>query len=274
MKQARVFDSSGIPLKDCSSIMDPKSLASKYCRIWGNDSAKETIVIWGDSLAKAWMPVFLTLQRNSDFRIVQISHAACPPILDVHRTGKSFASSWCNDSALQSQIFEAVKKVSPAKVFLIARWNLYMHGHIKNGKLVEMSFITDGTEPATDLTAKQAFENKLPFTLKKLGAFSHVIIFKGTPVLKVPLDIGMYSMPLTYEPQTLEFRRFESAINEIIDRAASENIKSFDASYLLCNDVKCPAFIRGVPVYSDEVHITAAATLLFKRDIQKMILEQ
>lgn len=275
IKQARIFDSSGIPVKDCSSILDTKSVASKYCSIWGKDTAKETIVVWGDSLAAAWMPVFLTQQKQADLRVIQISHAACPPMLDVHRTGKSFASEWCNDGLLQRLAFNAIAKAAPSKIFLISRWNLYFHGHIKNDQFVESSFITAASGPATEASAKEAFETKLPYTIKELEKIAPVIVFKGTPVLKVPLDVGMLSMPTTFEPRTAEFHRFESSLDEIIDRVAarSKKVKVFDASYLLCNSEKCPAFIQGIPVYSDEVHITAAAALLFKSDIGKLVFE-
>jgi hypothetical protein len=193
LKSANQFDVKGIEVKSCAGFTMPSSLANRFCTVWGRDDAKHSIVVWGDSMSNAWMPPFLTLARQFGFRVIQFSHAACPPIVGVHRTGESFAKEWCNDATLQAQVVDAIQLEKPELVFLIARWNLYYHGHIKDDLLVEKSFITDEPGDATSLTAKIAFERGLQRTMNLLSTFSKVVVFKDTPVLKVPIDFGLNS---------------------------------------------------------------------------------
>jgi peptidoglycan/LPS O-acetylase OafA/YrhL len=273
LKKANQFDVKGIDQKSCVSFTVQNSLANRFCTVWGDNESKHTIVVWGDSMSNAWMPPFLIMAREYDYRIVQFSHAGCPPIIGTHRTGESFAKEWCNDAKLQAEVFDAIKRVKPELVFLIARWNLYYHGHIKDDVLVEKSFITDVPGDATSLTAKIAFERGVKRTIELLSSFNKVVVFKYTPVLKVPLDIGLTRRPDSFEPSASEQQAFEAEINGIIDEVVTRTSMTvaFDPTSRLCNTNKCPSFVDGTPVYSDEVHITANASLLFLEDIKALI---
>lgn len=273
LKKADQFDVQGVKVKSCAGFTMPNSLADRFCRVWESDEAKRTIVVWGDSMSNAWMPPFLTLAREYGFRVIQFSHAACPPILGVHRTGESFAKEWCNDATLQDEVVDAIQLEKPELVFLIARWNLYYHGHIKDDVLVEKSFITDEPRDATSLTAKIAFERGIQRTSKLLSKFSKVVVFKDTPVLKVPINIGLKRRPDSFEPSASEQQAFEADINRIIDGVVGRTtgVVAFDPTRRLCNINNCPGFVDGIPVYSDEAHITAQASLLFLSDIQSLV---
>lgn len=273
LKKADQFDVQGVKVKSCAGFTMPNSLADRFCRVWESDEAKRTIVVWGDSMSNAWMPPFLTLAREYGFRVIQFSHAACPPILGVHRTGESFAKEWCNDATLQDEVVDAIQLEKPELVFLIARWNLYYHGHIKDDVLVEKSFITDEPRDATSLTAKIAFERGIQRTSKLLSKFSKVVVFKDTPVLKVPINIGLKRRPDSFEPSASEQQAFEADINRIIDGVVGRTtgVVAFDPTRRLCNINNCPGFVDGIPAYSDEAHITAQASLLFLSDIQSLV---
>jgi hypothetical protein len=184
----------------------------------------------------------------------------------VHRTD---LDGDCSKAALQTQIIDTIRSLKPAVTFLIARWNLYYHGYIRNDVLVEKSFITDGPQPATAASAKIAFERHLPDTVKQLAAISSIVVFRDTPVLKVPVDVGLTMQPDTFEPSTDEQARFEADINRIIDDAIARtpNAKAFNPNQRLCDSSKCSAYLDGLPAYIDEVHLTSHATLKFVDDI-------
>jgi hypothetical protein len=249
------------------------SLASQFCSIYGPQNKGKTIIVWGDSMSSAWMPPFLKLVREEGVRVIQFSHAACPPLIGVHRTGESFAKNWCNDSVLQGEIFKAIKLLKPDYVFLISRWNLYYHGHIKDDILVEKSFITNEFEEASIESAKKSFAEGLSNTLGGLSQVSRVIIFKDTPVLKVPIEVGRRNRLNNFEPSTQDQSSFEEPINRLIDNTVSKNPSSmsFNPVNKLCNAEKCFSFKNGVPLYSDEAHPTAFAALLFFSDIKSIV---
>jgi len=273
IKLANQFSSQGIPSRSCEKLAKHDSLAFRFCTIWGTNEAKRSIVVWGDSMSNAWMPPFLSLAREHDFRVIQFSHAACPAIIGVHRTGDSFAKEWCNETTLQAQVLEAIELEKPEFVFLISRWNLYYHGYIKDNALVEKSFITDEPYEATPITARIAFERGIPRTVGMLSTFSRVVIFKDTPVLKVPIDVGLTHRPDHFEPSATEQAAFEAGINRVIDAAIlrTPGALVFDPTLRLCDMNKCSGFVNGIPAYSDDAHITAQAALLFTTDIKRIV---
>jgi len=257
-----------VPNQDCTGIASPESLVFRqYCRAWGRPDAPFTVAVWGDSMAWAWMPAFIALVRDHDWRMLQFMHTGCAPLTGVHRTD-GFDGP-CRTPELQAQIVDTIRNAKPAVTFVIARWNLYYHGHIKNDILVEKSFITDSPELATPDSARTAFERHLPDTIKQLATVGRVVVFKDSPILKVPVDVGMSTRPDTFEPGRDEHERFEVDINRIIDNAIAPipNAQAFDPSDRLCNASKCGAYLDGLPAYSDEVHPTPHATLQFVTDI-------
>lgn len=266
----REFNSDGIPNSDCAGLAAADTAAYRSCRIWGAPSARPTVVVWGDSMSVAWMPPFFALAREHGWRVIQFSHTGCPPILNVRRTDLKDVE--CRDAAMPAQIVEAIRRAKPDVVFLIARWNLYYHGHIKNDVLVDDSFITDGPGAADAVSAKGAFERNLPETMNQLSEFSRLVVFKDTPVLKVPVDVGMSLRPGTFEPRVEEMARFEAEINSVLDAAAANapNAVTFDPTVRLCDGSRCPAYLDGLPAYFDEVHPTAHATMQFLHDIESL----
>jgi hypothetical protein len=272
MKAAGQFDLAGIARRDCSGIVPADSAASRFCTAWGPEESPHSVVVWGDSMSGAWMPPFLTLVREHGWHVVQFSHPACPPIIGVHRTDASFAKEWCNDGKLQPQIIEAIQRMRPRTTFLIARWNLYYHGHIKDDVLVENSFITDESGDASPGSAAAALARRLPETVARLGTFSRVVIFKDTPVLKVPIELGLSNRAGGFEPGAREHADFEHGINQVIDAAVAQTpgTSSFDPGADLCDANRCSAFLDGLPAFSDEAHVTAHAALHFLSDIQSL----
>jgi hypothetical protein len=223
-------------------------------------------------MSDTWMAPFLTLARDEGWRILQFSHAACPPMLGVHRTGASIASAWCNDATLQSQVMDAIRRARPDATFLIARWNLYYAGYVRDGVLVERSFVTDGPGAANRESAQAAFQARLPETIEALSAIGRVVVFKETPVLRVSIDLGLAHRPNSFEPTVEEHARLTAGVNLIIDAAALRirGASSFDPAARLCDASRCSAFLDGMPAYSDDAHLTPAATLRYLPEVRRL----
>jgi len=261
------FNVDGVPRQGCEGILPPQSAAAaQFCSIWGRPDATQTVAVWGDSMSMAWMPAFITLVHDHNWRVIQFSVAGCAPLTGVRRTD---IDSSCNTPALQAQIMDTIRNAKPAVTFLVARWNLYYHGHIKNDILVDKSFITDSTGLATADSAHIAFERHLPDTVKQLATIGRVVVFKDTPVLKLPLDVGLSTRPDSFEPRREDYVRFEAPINRIIDEAIARTsqAQALDPGSHLCNASKCSAYLEGLPTYIDEVHPSPHATLKFVNDI-------
>lgn len=277
IKEANVVPGLDLSKSKCTGHLPAENSIEEFCSVWGNPDSERSIFVWGDSMASAWMPLFASLAKLHDLKVFLVSHPACPPLINTKRVDKSIADKYCNDFSSRAEVVSLIETTKPMTVFLIARWNLYYHGHIKNDELVERSFITSAANDMTAdrSTAAEAFVRQLPETLIQLRKVPKVVVFRDTPVLKVPIDIGLTHRPKDFEPRFQEHLEFEKEINGTIDKARKDipNVIAFDPTKLLCNQEYCPAFIDEVPIYFDEVHLTAKATLKFYPEIERIIIE-
>jgi len=264
----REFNDDGIPHGDCVGLIARDNPAFRNCHTWGAANAKHTVAVWGDSIAVALRPAFFAIIREQGWRVIEFSHSGCPPIVGVYRIDRTDLE--CNTSALPSLIIEAIRQIKPDVVFLIGRWNLYYHGHIKNDVLVEPTFITDRPGKLTADSSRKTFERYMPETIHQLSEITRVVVFRDTPILKVPVYIGVATHPDTFEPKVSEMKRFEAAINHVIDTAVAKapNAIAFDPTVRLCDSTKCSAYLDGLPAYFDEAHLTAHAAVQFVPDIE------
>ena len=108
--------------------------------------------------------------------------------------------------------------------------------------------------------------------MEQLSALARLVVFRDTPVLKVPVDVGMSRRPDDFEPRTEEVARFEAAIDRVIDAAVARapGAVVLDPTVRLCNAGKCPAYLDGLPAYFDEAHPTAHATMQFLGEIEAL----
>ena len=88
---------------DCN-LYDVDGVTKVYC----NDNTKKvSIAIWGDSHAAALVPGIIELKESSSLKVVSLSAASCPPVLN-----KSFSRRlFCND--LNRYSFSYLKALNP-----------------------------------------------------------------------------------------------------------------------------------------------------------------
>ena len=141
---------------------------------------------------------FSLLAREQGWRVLQFSHAGCPPIIGVHRTDRTDLE--CNASTLPSQDSrgnpsrKARRRVSDRAVESVLsrpyqeRCTGRAHLHHRR------------TGEASAETAKKSFARHMPETINQLSEFSRVVVFKDTPVLKVPVEVGSRLGPTPSNP--------------------------------------------------------------------------
>lgn len=252
--------------KNCRQIMEEDNPAYKFCRLHGDDnSTKGYIVLWGDSFAHAWRWTFMRIAKEKNRPLIVIAHVGCPPILGVKRTDQPFSAEFCQDSTIQNGVVSVLKNLEINKIFLASRWNLYLEGHIKNKKLVENSFISSlgFTADVNKETAEKVFNKQMKTTANLLSTIAPVIIFEGTPTLYLPPAEGERKGG-RYYPSLDEYEKIEKVSMMLFSslKGSVHPINSFSFSDELCTD-DCYPVINGIPIYSDETHLTQKATNLF-----------
>ncbi len=255
----------GADATKCEGIPEVGAGAKPFCTSSGDGATNGTFVVWGDSHAVAWSPVFFEAARQTGMRAVVFSLEGCPPLAGVRRSD-GHGAQHCSSFEAAEQILESIQRLAPRRVFLVARWSLYQHGWLVNQRLQKATHFltTDQDGQATVETSRKALTTQFEETLRRLEG-TPVTIIRTVPVLSLLPRIGLIRDPEDFEPTLSQHKSFEALGDELIDRAvqAHARVDTIDPSQLLC-EAKCRAVVNGRLVYSDDNHLTAQGALMFQ----------
>jgi peptidoglycan/LPS O-acetylase OafA/YrhL len=244
------------------------------CSAYNSKSTGKLMVVWGDSHAGAWMPVFFKLAHDRDLRVMVISHIGCPPLLQTRRSDGAESAKECPVLGLAEQVVASLQGLDPSVIFLVSRWSLYGNGWISEGELQKATHFvtTDPQSDATQATSRAALASQIPLTVNRLLTLApEVVVVQNPPLLKGELLPRSYDDPARVERSARDNASFESFNRGVIDQlSAMKGVRLFDPSAKLC-DVKCAAVLNSVPVYHDDNHVSAQGALLFEKDIASFL---
>ena len=208
---------------------------------YGDLNSSTTIVLYGDSHAAQWFPTLLELANERNFKLVSLTKSACPSV-DVPRADQGAyknidCETWRDKSVAR------IKQIRPAAVIL----SNFQHFTPPRGYPDENKWWTDG-------------QKRLLTSLR--GSSDHLIYISDTPRPK--RDI----------PNCLASRDVKSC--NTTERTPVKVIKGFetiDPAPWLCSKY-CPAIQDGYVVYRDASHISVAAALALKPQLEAALISK
>ena len=264
-------DFASFPASSCLPETSP-FLANQFCTKYSPPNRSKTLLLWGDSSTGAWLPVFQKIGYEQGFAVINIMHPSCPPILHARKTRFDYPESrkYCEDGNTQSEVIELIRKIEPDEIIVIAAWNSY-------SAYSKREFLTDAESKNADTaTTSKVLETRLPETLITLSKIAPTIIFKSWPILPYPpmnrnVELLGARKRIVYVSKN-EFIQDNAQINRIFDQIHDQNIIFFDPAYKVCQSDVCTSVLNGVNLYTDKYHITPQGTLLFKTEIEQLLI--
>lgn len=245
-----------------------------FCTIWNPDAVGGTVLVWGDSFSNSWMPAFLELAEKNRQKVVQVSHAACPPIFEVRRDGDYFGKDYCDKGAIQEELRSNLKKINPSKIFVLARWNLYVKGLFKGGTLIEYAPILELSSRNSQVNSQplSVFRDKVSLTALELSKFASVTFVSETPSFDQDvLEGNKFKQVKKLKSYYLQSRH---DIDLVFKGIVTKRVEYLDVTELVCNKDMCPSSSNGELLYSDDAHPSAALVLRFIKPLQESIYQQ
>ena len=211
---------------------------SGYCT-YGDINSKTTVVLYGDSHAAQWFPALEELANERGFKLVSLTKSACPSV-DVPREDQGafknvHCDKWRGDSIAR------IKKLSPAAVIMSS----FQHFSPPSGYPNEYAWWKEGQVRLLD-------------SLR--GSSKHLIYISDTP------------RPLRDIPNCLASRDSQSC--DSTKKTPVKIINGFekvDPTPWLCSNY-CPAIQDGYVVYRDASHISVAAALALKSQLETALM--
>lgn len=220
-----------------------------------SDEEPQPFLVWGDSHARAIVPLFQELCRKQKTNGYHACRPSTPPLLGVN--------SLPDDDSIHPHnqlVLKAIKEKKIRKVFLFGRWLHYYN----LGKDSQNSPLTD--HDSSDRTPAVVFKSaveKTVFTLREMGV--EVIIMKQVPdqARSIPSALWMahrYGHPLDETGITIkDHLADQAAVNRVFDSVKGEGVIVIDPLEILSLPNKRTMVDRNSEVlYLDDNHLSKA----------------
>jgi peptidoglycan/LPS O-acetylase OafA/YrhL len=206
---------------------------------YGDVNSKTTVVLYGDSHAAQWFPALEALANDRGFKLVSLTKSACPSV-DVPRADQGafknvHCDKWRDDSIAR------IKKLRPAAVIMSS----FQYFNPPSGYPDEYQWWREGQIRLLDALR---------------GSSKHLIYISDTP------------RPLRDIPNCLASRDVKSC--NTTEKTPVKIINGFekvDPTPWLCTNY-CPAIQDGYVVYRDASHISVAAALALKSQLEAALM--
>ena len=206
---------------------------------YGDLNSATTIVLYGDSHAAQWFPALEQLANEKGFKLVSLTKSACPSV-DVPRADQGAYKNIHCEKWRENSV-QRIKEIKPAAVILSS----YQHFSPPSRFSDVDKWWTDG-------------QKRLLSSL--IGSSDHLIYISDTPRPK--RDI----------PNCLASRDVKSC--NTTERTPVKVIRGFeiiDPAPWMCTKL-CPAIQDGYVVYRDASHISVAAALALKPQLEAALV--
>ena len=206
---------------------------------YGDLNSATTIVLYGDSHAAQWFPVLEQLANEKGFKLVSLTKSACPSV-DVPRADQGAYKNIHCEKWRENSV-KRIKEIKPAAVILSS----YQHFSPPSRFSDVDKWWTDG-------------QKRLLSSLS--GSSEHLIYISDTP------------RPMRDIPNCLASRDVKSC--NTTERTPVKIIRGFDIidpAPWLCTSI-CPAIQDGYVVYRDASHISVAAALALKPQLEAALV--
>jgi len=206
---------------------------------YGDLNSATTIVLYGDSHAAQWFPALEQLANEKGFKLVSLTKSACPSV-DVPRADQGAYKNIHCEKWRENSV-QRIKGIKPAAVILSS----YQYFSPPSRFSDVDKWWTDG-------------QKRLLSSLN--GSSDHLIYISDTP------------RPLRDIPNCLASRDVKSC--NTTERTPVKVIRGFeiiDPAPWMCTKL-CPAIQDGYVVYRDASHISVAAALALKPQLEAALV--
>ncbi len=236
---------------------------SSACQLGRSDS-KPTMLFWGDSHMLSWAPALDAILNSQGEKGLLVTNSACPPLLGVDNTIKTFGSS-CPKKNYDVKNY-LLGNPDIQTVVMAASWTRYFR---EDGPLISQK----GKPSAEGLDAAI---NALVSTIQWLRENGRQIIIIGpVPVYdkSVPLALALEKttgnkfIPPLIALQRLKNVEFFAAVeNETNKEGAS--VRLLDPILWMCSS-ECVVLAEGFPMYRDAGHLSVEGAIALQPDLHR-----
>jgi peptidoglycan/LPS O-acetylase OafA/YrhL len=237
--------------------------ASAACQL-GRSESKPTVLFWGDSHLLAWAPALDASLNSHGEKGLFVTNSACPPLLGVLNSIKSFGFS----CPAKNQDVKTYLLANPdiQTVVMAASWTMYFR---EDGPLTSQA----GNPHVNGLDAATAALASTIQWLRNNGR--QVIVIGPVPVYdkSVPLGLALeQAMGIKFKPTSMATQRQKNAaffaVVENETRDVGNSVRLIDPIAWMCS-AECIVMADGIPMYRDRSHLSVAGAMALELELRR-----
>jgi hypothetical protein len=243
------------PYLDKCHVQQGQSPGLASC-VYGNRSARTTIVLFGDSHALSWFPAVERLATREGWRLLSLTMSACSPAA-IRQWNANLGRLYTECTTWRSAVIARLVRERP-QIVLVAGTRGF-------------SAVDASGTPLVGDARTRAWRTGMDQTLRTLvAAAGHVVLIGDTPLSLVdpPACLRIHPMSVLACATPASRAVNESWLGEERAAAARAGAGFIDPTTWVCPSSPCPVVIGRFLVYRNPGHLTAsfAKTLYLRLD--------
>jgi peptidoglycan/LPS O-acetylase OafA/YrhL len=217
--------------------------------VFGDTSAKRTVVLVGDSHAAQWFPALERLAARERFRLIAWTKSGCPLAPGVHIYLPAIGRDYTECRAWTRSVLHRLDAMPRPSMVIVARTATYLPQVLER----------DGGQPSSTQAGRLWGEGAADAVSSLRRLADRVIVLRDTP--HAPYDVPACISWDPSESSSCNFSRGgpSDAAEYAAERAAGvPRIVYSDPTAAVCPGTTCRATVNGVITYRDDNHLTAA----------------
>jgi hypothetical protein len=219
-------------------VIKNQCFGTKQC-VFGDTSAKTTVVLFGDSHAAMWLPPLIYVAKQLKFRVILVWYSGCPAAdVSVYDASQHDINKGCN--TWRSQSIADIKKLAPSVVLLSDRTT---------------SVLSAAGVSVPDATWKSGMEQ----TLSELAAPKRELSIIGdVTTLDDQMPECLAAHPSHIQDCSVPNPNpgYKTHVADEEAAAKAEKVDYINPQGWLCTK-KCSPVVGNMVVYFDILHVTA-----------------
>lgn len=247
---------------DCDFSLASRIDPSCVAHLKGEDSY---IVVWGDSHAQAFFPVFEQLAIQMNKRAILMANSALPPVLGVDKIYYQNKPDSLDVSSYQQRVLNSLDPSKIYKMILIARWPAYV-GTKPISVADSTIFLNPEKSSVQSLIQMEQGLKSLKNELESKGISN---IYALDSFLEFKYEVKNCRNESDCQLSLNKFDDYRGETSKILKSVFLNRI--LDPTEIFCTDGICPIIFRNgltpIPVVFDDDHVSVRASKQLESEI-------
>jgi len=219
--------------------------------VFGEVTARRTVILIGDSHAAQWFPALETLARRERFRLIAWTKSGCPFTLGVHIFLPAIGRDYSECLAWQQGVLRDLAAMPRSSIIILGRTSTYL----------PQVLAPDGDETSARRAA-ELWGAGVTTSVSRLRRFAaRVVVLRDTP--HAPSDVPACISWDPSNPTVCDFAQTPDGHWDDAEYAAELAAGTPRTVYanptpVACRGPVCQIETRGIIMYRDDNHLTAA----------------